>query len=319
VRKENLGSLLDSVSKIILSGTIDNVTKFNSTQAEEEEIKKNLIKLDGISIDSLCKLEDHHLLQGCIRAFIKPDEFLDSTELFYELFFPDCDYILIDKALFTFEDYTQDIKWRTIMGRNEQAWRELLTPSSAKKGFEKTRHVLQHYFDFKTKNPNVGLEIVIENYLAEFKKESSKPKDWKYYFIKYHDFWNNDDGYYYWHSETLFYESIMMRRSTTNGFNWSPFVYTIHKRFLDVCNLDNYGAPLIYILGNATIKITNLNNGFKLEADNTDGKLLLDKVKSKSLVDIEGFLQISQDNEGIDLEDRIERGTLLITEIIKIK
>ena len=230
VRKENMTSLITTVSGLIQNNSIEDETKFNKKQVEEEVSKQEFIHNNNSHKESIYKLEDHHLLRGCLAAFELNDTIADYAEIFESIFKSGCDYDLISRALLSFGDYTQryDWHWRKRFGNNNDAvWRELLTPSQRRDNFQSTKDGLYKLMTHLLQNPEMNLEKIIDSYLSDFQEQNDKPKDWRYYFIKYPEFRKNDDGFYYWKDIERQYECIMMRRSIFNGWHWSPFLYTL--------------------------------------------------------------------------------------------
>jgi hypothetical protein len=314
VRRENINSLILSVSEIILKGTISEDSKFNSNQIRDEETKSNFIEKDFSLKKVINKLEDHDLLQGCLRLFSLEDNLAESANVFNSLFTPKCNYEDISRALFTFGDYTQDFgRSYTQMGNSKNyTWRELFTPSNYKAGFDKTREILYKLLNHLIKKPQSNIQEIITEYLSSFDSELKKPKDWKYYFIKHIEFRKNEDGFYYWDNDNNPYECIMMRRTKLNGKHWSPFLYTIKERSNITLNLEEYGDPLVLTKGSISIKILNYNNGYKLYSSDEDGSKFLEKISETAKLNSDGTLEIKQNIEGIDLEDRIEKGVEMI-------
>lgn len=111
----------------------------------------------------------------------------------------------------------------------------------------------------------------------------------------------------------------MMRKSTLGGFHWSPFLYSLKEASSIPLNHKNKGAPLIFLKGNASIRIFNVNNGFRLEALDDESKLLLEAVVNAKIVKEDHTLKISQNAEGIDLEDRIDKGIEMISKIFTLE
>lgn len=320
VRKEFMPSLLNAVSEIILNNNVDEDAKFSKSQIKEEEIKRDFIHNNLDLKDVLCKLEDHRLLQGCIALFKLDEELPIFAAHFHKIFSTGCKYENISRALLTFGDYSQKYDWRRRVGNhNESVWRELFTPSQRRDDFQKTQEVLYALFEHLTENPEITLESIINDYLSSFSTELNKPKNWSYYFVKYPEFRKNEDGFYtWWPKHDGRYECLMMRRSTTGGFHWSPFLLTIKSRCKKQLNLDNYNAPLIYIQNNAALKITNLNNGFKLTIVDEESAPLLELLRIAEIINSENIYNIPQSEDGLDLIDRIELGVELISKIDEI-
>lgn len=320
VRKENMPSLLVSVSEIILNNSLDEDSKFNKTQAVEEEAKHSFI-LQNIRLnETVYRLEDHHLLQGCLAIFKLEPDLNDFAAVFHKVFTVNCNYEMISMALLSFGDYSQKYDWKRRLGNhNNSVWRELFTPSQSRKDFNETQLVLYALFGHLIQNPDYSLELIIAFFLASFEDDENKPKDWKYYFIKYRGFRKNEDGFYtWWPKFDKPYECIMMRRGTLGGFNWSPFLYTIKEKSNIQLNLDNYNKPLILVKGNSSIRIFNVNNGYKLEASEDDSIKLLEDIQLAGIINKDNIFQISQNEDGMDLEDRIEKGIELVAKIINL-
>ena len=320
VRKENMTSLLNTVSEIILNNNIDADSKFNSIQIIEENTKQKFIEENPEHKATIHKLEDHHLLQGCLAMFNFDLELPDYANTFYDVFSGNCHYETISRALLSFGDYSQKYDWRWRLGNhNNSVWRELFTPSQRRIGFQQTKEVLNMLLTHLLQNPQSNLQEIIDFYLASFEQQLDTPKDWKYYFIKYPEFRKNEDGFYYWNiqDKSKPYSCIMMRRTTLGGFNWSPFQYALKERFKDQLNLENYGAPLILIKENASLRISNMNQGYRFEAnDDDESELLLENLKRQGFISQDDIFQIDQNQDGIDLEDRIEKGTEFISALL---
>lgn len=321
VRKENMTSLLNTVSEIILNNNIDGDSKFNSIQIIEENTKQKFIEENPELKATIHKLEDHHLLQGCLAMFNFDLELPDYTNTFYDVFSGNCHYETISRALLSFGDYSQKYDWRWRLGNhNNSVWRELFTPSQRRGGFQQTKEVLNMLLTHLLQNPQSNLQEIIDFYLASFEQQLDTPKDWKYYFIKYPEFRKNEDGFYYWNfqDKSKPYSCIMMRRTTLGGFHWSPFHYVLKERFKDQLNLENYGAPLILITGNASLRITNINQGYRFEANDDEGsELLLENLKRQGILSQDEIFQINQTQDGKDIEDRIEKCSELIYNAFK--
>lgn len=319
VRKENMPSLLETVSELIINNKIDNDSKFNKTQIKEEEEKQLFIEEKTGFKETLYKLEDHQLLQGCIALFRLDDDLHDYAATFHRVFTTNCDYDIISRALLIFGNYSQKYDtWRWRFGNhNNSVWRELFTPSQRRAEFQRTRDVVYSLISNLILNPESTLENIISDYLAQFEHEVGKPKEWRFYFIKYPDFRKNEDGFYTWLPKfDKPYECLMMRRTTLGGFHWSPFLYALTMKFKNQLSMDNYGAPMFLTKGSSTLKISNINNGYRFESADDESKALLLKLRELNYLNDEGLFQISQNHEGLDKEDRVAKCVELISEIL---
>ena len=319
VRKENMPFLLKTISEIIINNYIDEDSKFNKKQIEEELFKQSFIENNRELKDTIYKIEDHSLLQGCLAIFNFDTNLANYSKAFSKIFTSDNKYDIISRALLCFGDYSQKYNWRRRFGnRNDSVWRELLTPSQRRGDFQNTKDVLYSLMTQLLENPQCKLEDIISNYLSTFNDQKDNSKDWRFYFIKYDEFRKNEDGFYYWKDMNSQYESIMMRRSTLGGFNWSPFLFTLKTKIGDVVTLDNYGNKLLLPINNATLVINNLNTGYKIEAYDEDSKDLFVKILEHNFINSNGICEIRQNTDGVDIEDRVQQGIDLISNIMAL-
>ena len=315
VRKEYLTSLLKAVKDLIINGDLSIESRFNSTQIQEEKLKDEFL-ISNINLKSIIyQLEDHRLLQGCISVIGLHSNLDVIGKTFFDVFSENCRYVDISCALYTYGDYTQNVGWRNLLASSkEPTWRDLFTPSTRRGNFENTKAVLGILLNDMAKDPLQTIDIIIEKYLSLFDADKFKPKDWRYYFIKYSEFRYHSDGYYYWPDHTKQYESIMMYRTMLNGRHWDPVLFTIKKYRENCLSMENFGQPLIYVKGDISIIITNHNDHFMMSVNdsNTDSQLFLSKVKANGLVNEENKYMIKQDDQGVDIEDRILKGIEII-------
>ena len=322
VRRDNMPALINTVSEIVLNNHIDDNSKFNKGQVEEEGAKQLFIENNSTLKESIHKLEDNNLLQGCIAILNLNDELISYSKAFNQVFtLTDNryqEYQVISRSLLCFGDYSQRYDRHRRLGNHQDlVWRELFT-SPRREDFSKTKVVLHALLSYLIKNPQSNLQEIISEYLSMYDKQLDKPKDWIYYYIKYPGFRRNDNGFYHWPIIEKPYECFMMRRTNFNGFHWSPFLYVLKQKFPIQLSLEDYGAPLLFVMQNISLKITNLNQGFKFEALNEDSIELLKEMRQLDYLDSEDICPILQNESGIDLEDRIEIGSDLISNIMAI-
>lgn len=321
VRKENMTSLLNEVERNIHDEAIDEDSKFNKRQVDEEKHKQVFLKDNSGLKDIVYKLEDHHLLQGCLAIFDLNDDIKDKAESFINVFRKGCDYDLISTSLFSLGDYSQLYGWRWRMGNKyDSTWRELFTPSQRRSGFQNTKAVLHKLLLKQTDDPNLKLNDLIDELMESYVNTKGKPKDFWYYFIKYPEFRKNQDGYYYWEDRDKQFECIMMNRKTLGGKHWSPFLYALKEISEKHLDLGQYGAPLVFVRDNVACKLRNLNEGYLIEAyeDDKDSIDLSYYIQKQLDFNEQGVFEIKQNDEHLDLDDRVEKGLELITSIFNL-
>ncbi len=309
IRQDQMKQLLEETYDIISEGLIPdpNVRGFNSKQKQEEVDKSDWLKTNPLLSEELFHLEDHNLLYGSVRVIG-----LDDWKKFekFRVLFNTCDKQLIDRALLTIGDYSQKISWRTQFGvaSNDKGWEGLLHESSKRKGFSDTSNILN---DLLSKLPSASqicnneLQKIIDTYIHDI-EENNKPKEWRYYFVKYGQYRNVGYGMYYWrNAEAEPYNIIMMKtEARLSGRNWDIYLYIIHQlliqQFQRESKLDDFASSSENKgLQFNRYRLEHYNDKFVLYDPQSNGK--------------EYF--IPQNSEGIDLSDRVEFGLCILKEI----
>lgn len=251
---------------------------------------------------------------GFISVYDLDKKLQSYKDTFYTIFHSKTEYIQVSRALFTIGDYTQEDRWRRRLGnKNARTWREHFTPSSKRGDYDKSRDVMHQLLDKIAEGDT--LDSLIQEYLEAYTQVPDKPKDWIYYFVKYEWFWKHTEGYYTWWAKyTNPYECIMMRRTTLGGYNWSPFLKTIYEEFKESTKLENYNAPLEIYTDKLSVRIYNVNSGYRLEyLEETDLEALISLDVG---LDENGILTVDQNSSGLDIVDRIEVGRRLIKKLL---
>lgn len=102
LREDNMPNLLRQTEYILTHGDVEEgYLSFNANQLAEEHEKAAWLQTHADKADTLCRLENHPLLQGAIRV-IGLDH-IDFTDRFYSLFA--CDHSLVNRALLSIGDY----------------------------------------------------------------------------------------------------------------------------------------------------------------------------------------------------------------------
>lgn len=302
-RGENqMKRLLEETHSIMTTGCIPDqeVRGYNSRQKSEELSKEKWLVSNSSWADELFHLEDHALLRGSIQVVG-----LDNCDNFnkFRLLFNNCNKQLIDGALLTIGNYSQQIGWRTQLGiDNDEIWKELLHKSSQRGNFDETSRVINKLLSqFPTIESicDDTLKTIIDKYLEENQNE---PKDWRYYFIKYACMRNVGFGMYFWKDKNAEpYNIIMMgTKSSRNGRNWNLFLYFISK-LIPESELGEYAYS-----GNGALQLGK----YKMECYN-DRFIIKDSQGQHKEYNIPQI-------EGIDIDDRVERGVKLCAQIDSI-
>ena len=127
----------------------------------------------------------------------------------------------------------------------------------------------------------------------------------------YSDAENQNFLFYNWHNNSE-YCVWKMREKRFGGYHFDPFLYELakssQKLSLDL-ELGNYGSKLIFSQNEEKILISSMPNGFLFENGGIEDAInnLLDELKHNETIDLEGKFIISQNEEGVDTEDRIAK------------
>lgn len=313
IRADNMANILAQTDQIMLDGEIDqerdNVS-FSKLQMKEEQDKLDYLDVNPENAPLIYKLEDHPLLRGTISVI--GFNHLSLCDKFYALFGGGVDRQLVNAALLTIGDYSQQFRWRYQFGaRVDNSWMNLFHPSNERKGFEQTSRILCQLLGKLDEISNNRLQEIVDDYLA-----STKVFDWRYYMVKYPQMRTEPYGMFYWWNYTVSgnqrYDFIMMHtEKSIGGRNWYAFL----KVLRDLCADKGDDITISdYVYNNADGKylyLTTDHGEYKISEMQT-GYGVFD-VDGNSLREI----IIPHDEEGHDTEDRVEIGQRLIDELRK--
>lgn len=317
LRNEYLGSFLyadiemivDDFHTVINENKFSENSKLSSRQCGEEKYKLDFLTENERFTETLFNLEDHHLLRGNISIFDFEDSIDKYASKFQQIFHSGCDYLSISKALLTIGDYGQQYsRLRRYGNRTNSTWRELLTQSESRKGFENTKNILRSYLQIFINNTNESNDNLVEKFLDKH-KSSALPKTFVYYKVRHNSFtlWddNQTNGYFHWNDYDYgHYDCSMLFRKQFNGRHWSPYLLELSS-LNEKCSIENYGNPIQYTDGELIFLIENINEGFKFKSTDDISEKQLESLKLSGVLNADGILVITQDENGFDLEDRI--------------
>jgi hypothetical protein len=310
IRYENLKNLYLAINALIAGERRPENLLFTKRQLAEESTKETLLATYSELKEIIYKLEDHTLLRGTIGVFSINNTIGELGRMFLYVFHSDCNYFEISKAMLTFGFYPQNSGGYYRFGnRNNSVWREILTQSENRTGFEKTKEVLRNYLDYKKSNPNLSDVKIANNYLSEIATQ----KDISYYYLKYNSFvfWGNNqtEGFYWWQNFSEHpYECTMLFRTNFRGRSWSPFLLEISTEVRE-CSIEQYNSSLQFTKDNLILLINHTDKGFKFSCPTEDNysTTFLNRLIVNGNLNQDGCILIEQDDNGIDKEDRIEK------------
>ena len=287
--------LLEDIDEIIKNGNILTEDRgFNRLQKYEEKEKFEWLMNNKTYQDELFKLEDHYLLKGTIS--IVGLENLENFSKFGMLFTKNSDKDLINIALLTIGDYSQYINGKTQLGvkTKDSVWKDLFHPTKQRNEndrFLNSSKIINELLS-KISNECKDIKSFLENIIKEYLEGNNIKFDWKYYFIKYSEMRYDSYGMYWWKDENKPYEIITMHTEKyLSGKNWNAFSYTLATKYPNDFELSDYA---------------HYGDKLKIKGKNIFIDILNDKFSIKEEDKEPEEVSIKQDEEGIDLEDRIE-------------
>lgn len=283
--RNRIPAIIQAVDAIILTGAIDDSIEnnFNVNQIQEEKEKAEFLANNPARADEVFELEDHDMLKGQI-GIVGLDN-LSFGLRFASLF--TCSWDKIDCALMTIGNYGQQErnKWRYQFASKslQLAWVELFH-KSANAGFENTKEILAKLLATNQSFNDSTLDAIISAFTSQCENDSVYP--WTYYYVKYPVFrpgsygkMSNDNV-----ANKPYMYSVMQTKT-----QWSQNTYMPYLKEADEVHLsrDEMGQYLVY----EDVYIACENNSYGVYKNDDD-----------SLVET---ITISQNEEGIDIEDRI--------------
>lgn len=288
--------ILKQVDSIVLNGKIDAKLErnFNEIQLSEETEKLKWTSNNPNMAELLFALEDHSLLYGQIGVIG-----LENTNCFskFEVLF-ECDYDAIDCALLVTGNYMQrDNNWRYQLGSSMErgmAWRNLFHKSRSTKGFENTKKCLVKLLSKYNNFTDEILWKIVKDYISEC--ERKKLYDWRYYYVKYDKFRPGRYGKYrWWDFENNPYEfAVMWSERYPSIKTYQPFLKEVAQ--YDNLDPDDQGMSLYWDDGSWTVCE---NDAFVT--------YWYDEETEETLEILEERIDIKQNKDGIDVENRIEK------------
>ena len=283
--RNRIPAIIQAVDAIILTGAIDDSIEnnFNVNQIQEEKEKIKFLTDYPARADEVFELEDHNMLKGQI-GIVGLDN-LDLGSRFVSLF--TCSWDKIDCALMTIGNYGQQErnKWRYQFASKgmQLAWNELFH-KSANAGFENTKEILVKLLETNQVFTNSSLDAIISAYIAQCETECVYP--WTYYYVKYPVF---RPGAYGKLSNNEAEKKPYMYSVMQTKTQWSQNTYMPYLKEADDAHLsrDEFGQYLVY----KDIYIACENNSYGVY-----------KIEDDSPIDT---ISISQNEQGVDVEDRI--------------
>jgi len=324
LRIHTIGQGLNEIKNYVLEGNINIFHYFKKDQIQEEKDKQKYLEQQPEKEETLYRLEDSALLRGCITLFDLDNTLKSRSQQFLSIFKEENsggDWRRLSNLLLCFGDYTQDDGDLTNMLSGRQSdWRKFLTTPAYNKRqlFNKTKPVLieclAHFEREPDETPTNRINHTLDAYLKQ-------PKDWKYYYLKYDSFRQNCNQGYYSRRSKSEYVVYKMKERQFNGYHWDPFLESIKRLVNDQrLELRNYGDKLNITVGHDLLSVSSSPDGF-LIANSNDVSYhndIFDQLVQQNIISESGHFRVQQNDKGIDLDDRIEKGIELVNKVLRI-
>lgn len=322
LRNESIGDNYKEIELYLESYDLDKLKTFKTDQIKEEKDKQIHIQNIPTIKKSINQLEDSDYLRGCISIFDLDDKLENRSKMFLDFFDEDSfgkGFNLKSNVMLSFGDYSQNDggSWYNLMSSNSTVIRRFFTTPGYGKNkdiFIKTKPVLYDCLDYLNNN-SVTYNHILENYI---RNSEINGRDWIYYFLKYPSFRKKcNKGFYYWYEDKGDFILNKMKEKQFNGYNWCPFLYEVNNQVNSkYIKLENYNDNLEIFRHKSRLEVKFLQHAIKIVNLNKDDRenWMLEMLLEKNIIDEKGEILISQNEDGLDLEDRIEK----LNEIVEI-
>jgi hypothetical protein len=328
VRGENMRGLLEDVRRIVVGGTLDAVTTFNTSQVAEERRKRELLATTPSLEPILFALEDHPVLRGTLAVLdleVEPDVLERRAGAFHRVFSDPTCWPALTGALLAVGDYAR--RYRTVFqlgsGVNEAPWREVFTAPAARSPLDRTRAVLASFLDKVAKDAgehHASLARIQSEWLTE-----QNAYDWRSYFVKYPAMREGHSGIYVSATETLGFDVCMLdKRRLTSNYR-DPYLHAIWRASgvgdsVEKMKFTGYATePRCMRLVKSGIEMRCVEEGIALRNAAAEHAEAFDRVCGKHGVHEDRVLRVEQeqlDGRKVDTRDRVELAAALLRELV---
>ena len=338
--RNNMPVLLREVEKIISGGPLENITTFNQVQVANELAKQAFVGAHPALLDALHQLEDHELLRGGLTVFdLDPEQatttFMRRAKQLPNLFAQT--FTQVASALMANGNDGRSVKrtsgYRlTYLGapRKSEPWEDLFRARRGEKPHPTTTPLMALLDDMSA---GQTLTSVIDAYL----NHSETPKNWRYYIVKYEAMRRGESGCYVI-SPNAGYSISMLRGDSCDdrSYHYDPYLMALAELAqIPLDRIGNPGWPRCFpgyetnarylMLRKSCLKVRCEENGWLWDTTGLDALQLEAFKLIAAQYDTQGIpgspsqwiTMISQQN-GIDSEDRIVKGAVLINALIDI-
>ena len=224
---EAMPTLLASVRRYVVDGTLSTIAGFHRGQLDEEIAKAAFLAAHPALAPTLFALEDHPLLRGCLAAFSLDASVFAARAVAFERVFADRSaWDELTGSLLACGDYGQTLRydrWRLGSSSDSEVWGELLTrpDRGASAGLLAALGTLLDHVASSTGSLRETLRSVSDAWLAS--REGAGEFDWRYYLVKYPAMREGASGVYVDPFDHGF-DLCMLRGSKLSGYYRDPYL-----------------------------------------------------------------------------------------------
>lgn len=336
--RNNMPDLLAEVDKIMVDGLptdLAEVTTFNQVHVGNEQTKLAFVAAHPTLQDALHRLEDHALLRGGLTVFdLNPSQvsitFTHRAAQLPALFAQP--YAQVAGALLAKGNNGRCVQrtsgYRlTYLGapRKSEPWENLFRARRGETPHPTTEPLMALLDDLSV---GQSLNFIIEAFL----NHSDTPKDWRYYIVKYEAMRRGESGCYVI-SPNAGYSLCMLRGDSCDdrSYHYDPYLMAlVELAQIPPDRIGNTRWPQCFpryeteerrlILRNSGTQVRCVDSGWQfsgLPEDGTPQRLIFDDIATKhNHYESQTLLYAVPQNNGIDIEDRIELGAKLLRELV---
>lgn len=325
--RNNMPKLLSEVEHLIVNEDLKQVSTFNQVQVSNENNKAAMLKASPTLQSELHCLEDHDLLRGGLTVFeLDAAKFALRAQAFLSVFNKPASttpWILITGALLAKGDYSrQGMRWTghrlADFGapKNDEPWQVLFRGKKGEVKHPTTAALMALLDDVST---GKTLQAVIDDYL----NDPATLKDWRYYFVKYETMRVGASGRYT--INPTGYQVCMLDKSVMRSNYRDPYLLAMVEK--SSINSGRIAGTWPWFFGYETDQrtITLTESGIKIQC--IDDGWLITKTPADPVLQanyesicmkhgVNNHHLIVQQLNGIDIQDRIELGALLLSDFV---
>jgi hypothetical protein len=320
--------LIADVLRIIVDGTLDDVTAFNQAQVSEERAKIEFLDKNPDVMTIVFQLEDHRLLRGCLAAFeLDADLLPRQVASFHRVFADPAVYPSLTGALLAVGDYSRRLDHRAVQlgsGTADAPWRDLLT-AGGRTQVAAMRDVLGRLLDSlaDAKPVRDELDAIRQRWLDAV--EPNQGLDWRWYLVKYPAMRVGASGIYVGQGG-MGYRLCMMNKRQMNSYYRDAFLFAVYRELGAPSTIEDpwftgYETDRrAMTLVRSGVEIECAQNGFVLRAPSGAAEAAnVTRVCATHGVGPDGILLIRQTQQGaplVDADDRVSLGAAFLRDLI---